>query len=261
MTFKAEYQPLPAVAGASVAVLPWDTAIFGFAVGDFRPGPAETLLQNSAAVGRHLFAWADALGVELIACRVGGDDVAAASAIQALGFRYVETSLCVTRLRRYSEPLPAARISTRAADPADRDALLRIAETAFRHGRYHADARFPQALAHKRYRSWVQNALDRPTPGTRVYTIGQPGQPVGFLHVEVNGAGADLRLGGVDADSNPGFAGYQLYLGVLHAAEGEGVQRIVAQVSATNAAIMNVYSSLQFRFSAPELVFHWHRKG
>jgi RimJ/RimL family protein N-acetyltransferase len=263
MSFKADYQPLSAEHPdyGSVAVLPWDTEIFGFAVGDFRPGPTEALLQNAAAVGRLLSARADAHKIDLISCRVAGDDVAAASAAQSLGFRYVETALRVTRPWRYSEPVEAARVVLRGPEAADREALLRIAETAFRHGRYHADGRFPQALAHKRYRWWLQNALDRPSPGTQVYVIGPAGRPVGFLHVEVNGHEADLRLGGVDPDSNPGFAGYQLYLGVVHALTGRGVKSIVAQVSATNAAIMNVYASLRFRFSAPELVFHWHRNG
>lgn len=263
MSFKADYQPLSAdrPERGTLAVLPWDGAIFTFAVADFRPGPAETLLQDAAAIRNQLSARADASGVNLIACRVGGDDTAAASAVQALGFRFVETSLCVTRIRRYAGTLPPARVATRAPEPADRDALLHIAETAFHHGRYHADGRFPQQLAHKRYRWWLQNALDRPSPGTQVYVIGQAGKPIGFLHVEVTGTDADLRLGGVDPDANPGFAGYQLYLGVLHALEGRGVQRVVAQVSATNVAVLNVYASLGFRFSTPELVFHWHRNG
>jgi RimJ/RimL family protein N-acetyltransferase len=261
MSFKADYQPLAADSRGTVAVLPWDAETFGFAVADFRPGPTEALLRDAAAVGRDLAAWADARKVDLIACRVGGDDTAAAAAVQALGFRFVETSLCVTRLRRYAAALPPARIATRAPDPADRDALLHIAETAFHHGRYHADGRFPQELAHKRYRGWLQNALDRPSPGTQVYVIGPPGRPIGFLHVEVSGTDADLRLGGVDPEANPGFAGYQLYLGVLHALEGRGVHRVVAQVSATNVAVMNVYTSLGFLFSTPELVFHWHRNG
>ncbi len=261
MSFDAEYQPLSPEhpQWGTVAVLPWDADTFGFPVADFRPGTADVLARERQAIHEHLAAWAGELGVELVSCRVAGDDTAAAAALQGIGFYHVETSLCVTRLARHAAPLPAARVHVRAPETADREPLLGIAERAFRHGRYHADGRFRRQLADRRYRRWLENTLDRPTPGTRVYVLGPAGRPLGFLHAELNGTAADLRLGGVDPESNPGFAGYQLYLSVLHALAAEGAARVVAQVSATNAAVLNVYAALGFRFSTPELVFHWHR--
>src|SRR5262249_38061147 len=152
-----------------------------------RPGPVEALSPDRRAVGEHLSRWADEHAADLVSCRVGGDDTAAAALLQEIGFFFVETALCVTRLPRLSGPLPEARVTTRPPPPVDRGPLLAIAEKAFHHGRYHADGRFPQALADRRYRCWLENALDRPTPGTRVHVIGPAGRPVGFLHAEVKG--------------------------------------------------------------------------
>ena len=146
----------------------------------------------------------------------------------------------------------------RRAVPEDSERLLSIAGSAFDTGRYHADARLPRLLADARYRFWLANALTRPGAGTRVFAIGEPGRPIGFFHVEVNGDAADLRLGAVDARANPGVAGYALYSGVLFALAAAGVRRVEARCAATNTAVVNLYAALGFRFSSPEIVMHWH---
>jgi hypothetical protein len=140
----------------------------------------------------------------------------------------------------------------------DWDALERIAGTAFRVGRYHADARFPAAMADLRYRQWVRRALTATDSGDRVYVLGSPGQARGFFHVVVAGELADLRLGAVDTSLDAGIAGFSLYAGTLAALKQIGARQAIAKIQAANTAVMNIYSALGFRFSHPEAVFHWH---
>jgi hypothetical protein len=143
-------------------------------------------------------------------------------------------------------------------EPDDRDDVERIAETAFRFGRYHADPRFPSRLANLRYRRWVHNAFSKPAPESHLYVIGQPGAVSGFFHIVLKDGLADLRLGAVDPAVQSGIAGFNLYVGVLKALKQAGAHRATAKIPAANIAVMNIYASLGFRFSHPEAIFHWH---
>jgi hypothetical protein len=242
-----------------VATLPWDGEIFGFNVGEYRPGPLEALRSTPSLLRARLASWAVEHDVELIACRTEGDDTRLRVAVSDLGFRFVETSLRVTLPRLRAARLPPCRATVRLAEGADHDALEKIAATSFHHGRYHADPWFPRELADRRYLQWLRGALSDPAAGTHVYVVGPRGSAKGFLHVEVEDAVADLRLGAVDPDTNPGTAGFSLYLGTMHALAEMGVRSVVGRVLATNTAVMNLYAALGFHFSDPEVVQHWHR--
>ena len=130
--------------------------------------------------------------------------------------------------------------------------------SAFTLGRYHADPRFPRALADRRYRIWVERALTEPHPGTLVLVIGSEGAPGGFLHAEIDKGVADIRLAAVEA-SAAGIAGPELFRGALHEFASRGATQATARISAANSAVLNIYASLGFRFDEPEIVFHWHR--
>jgi hypothetical protein len=241
-------------------VLPWDQEIFQFPVAEYWPGPLREWGQARSLVRQRLAEWAKEQEVELICSRSKADETALGAALQELGFRYVETSLCAALPHLDRNKLPERRITTRTPEPSEHPALLRIAGSAFRHGRYHADFRFPRTLANRRYEWWLGEALQHPTAGTRVYVVGSSPRPLGFLHVEVAGPTADLRLGAVDPDSETGIAGFHLYLGVLHELAALGVGRVVARISAANVSMVNLYSELGFRFAQPESVLHWHRE-
>lgn len=260
MQFRADYAPLATEAPGwgTVALLPWDAEVFGFPVGDFRPGSAEEIGARWPALCDRLARWATDLQVEIVGCRIPAADAVRSGLLEAGGFRFVEASLQATLSPLSPERLPETRVSVRAAVAEDRSRLLAIAESAFDSGRYHADARLPRALADARYRFWLENALARPGPGTRVFVLGEPGRPAGFFHVEVEAGAADLRLAAVDPAGNAGIAGFALYAGVLRLLAAEGVRRASARLTATNTAVINLYAALGCRFAEPEIVRHWH---
>ena len=243
-----------------VATLPWDGEIFGFNVGEYRPGPLGALVATSSLLRARIASWAAEHEVELISCCTEGDDTLLRVAMSDLGFRFVDTSLRATLPRLEAARLPPCRATVRLVEHADHDALERIAATSFHHGRYHADPSFPRELANRRYLQWLRGALSDPAAGRHVYVVGPRGKAKGFLHAEVKDSVADLRLGAVDPETNPGTAGFSLYLGTMHALAELGVRSVVARVSATNTAVMNLYAALGFRFSGPEVVLHWHRE-
>jgi RimJ/RimL family protein N-acetyltransferase len=260
LQFRAEYVPLDTdmPGWGAVALMPWDAEVFGFPVADFRPGDPGEIGAHRPAFEQRLTRWAGQRQVEIVSCRHSGSDVVLSALLDHCGFRFVEASLRAELAPLLADRLPAARVTVRPAAPEDRGPLLEIAESAFDSGRYHADPRVPRALAGARYRFWLDNALSRPGPGTRVFALGAAGHPKGFFHVEVEAEEADLRLSAVDPAGNPGIAGFALYAGVLQALSAEGVRRVSARLTATNTAVVNLYASFGFRFADPEIVRHWH---
>jgi hypothetical protein len=241
-----------------VAVLPWDAEIFGFSVADYAVGDSRFVSETRPAFQDALVNWATVNQVELISCSVPADDSLWLSLLASLGFIFVTVSLRGTLPRLRASNLPATRTTVRLMKPDDRSDVERIAETAFRFGRYHADPHFPYRLAQLRYQRWVHNAFSTPDPQTRVYVVGQPGRVSGFFHVVLKDGLADLRLGAIDVASQSGIAGFYLYVGALEALKQAGARRATAKISAANVSVMNICAALGFRFSHPEAVFHWH---
>lgn len=241
-----------------MALLPWDAEVFGFPVADFRPGDRGAIGAHRPAFAQRLSQWAGQRQVELVGCRHSPSEVNLSALLDECRFRFVEVSLRADLAPLRANRLPAARIAVRLAAPEDHKALLRIAESAFDSGRYHGDPRVPRALANARYRFWLDNALSRPGPGTRVFALGAAGPAMGFFHVEIEEASADLRLAAVDPAGNAGIAAFSLYSGVLQALACLGVQRVTARLTATNTPVVSLYAALGFRFTEPQVVRHWH---
>jgi len=257
-----EYKPLCAEDPSlgRIAVLPWDRDIFGFAVADYRPPSAAQLGRNIEGAVKAITAWSKDHGAELISASVAAGDGRLMSLMGALGFRFVDYSLTVgANLQR--KALPETRLAVRRVLPDDWDDVERIAASAFDHGRYHADPRFPRAMADLRYRRWMERALRDEDAAVRVYVIGAPRAVRGFFHVELKGGVADLRLGAVDRADETGLAGFYLYTGTLSALKEAGGKKATAKISAGNTAVMNIYAALGFTFSHPEAVLHWHAPG
>jgi hypothetical protein len=260
--FVAEYAPLSSGAPelGSVALLRWDEEVFGFRVGDYAPGDAAALVDRADELARSLEAWAEREGVELVGCRIGTRPAALGALVESAGFRFVEIQLRATLPRLKAPDLRSPRLTIRTAEKSDHAGIAQIAESAFTLGRYHADPRFPRALADRRYRVWIERALADPSPHAWIGVVGPPGDPRGFLQTEVPGMAADIRLAAVRGDV-AGIAGPELFLGALHELARRGVGSVTARISAVNAAVWNIYASLGFRFHEPEIVYHWHRPG
>lgn len=235
-----------------IARLDWDSDIFGFGVADYEP-PAEVPVESDLLADR-LAAWEERNAINLVSCRANATSAALADRLSAAGFRFLELQLRATLPRLRDATLRTPRLTVRTPAPEDHLRLIEIAGTAFEFGRYHADSRFPRALADRRYRLWVEGALADPSEQSRLFVVGPVGEPVGFLHVFVADGVADLRLAGVDRAA--GIAGPELFLGALKQFAAEGVERVTARLSAANTAAVNLYASMFFRFHQPQLVFH-----
>jgi len=242
----------------SIALLPLDGETFGFGSADLRPGTPDAV--GSAELAESLRAWAAARGVGIVACRLpaGPGAPPALPWLEGAGFRFVELQVRATLPRLEPAALPENRLTVRRAAPDDAPRILAMAHTAFAFGRFHADPRFPRALADGRYRAWMERALADSRPETWVGVVGPPGEPAGFAHAELASGAADVRLVAADP-ARPGPIGVELVIAALRHLAARGARRATARLTPANTAALNVYASLGFRFHEPELVLHWHR--
>ena len=240
------------------ALLPWDAQIFGFPVALYRIGdetPNEADLNKLAS---HFGAWMTRHNVSVCGCIFPAGNVFWKSFLPTLGFRFVDFSIEARLPSLSSAKLPPARVALRNSGPADQGVIEALAKSSFAHGRYYADPRFPKELAQRRYKQWVANALVAANGIDRVFVLEEDGTVKGFFHVAIHGHAADLRLAAIDPELQGSGMGFELYISVFHELKKLGVRKLVTSISAANTAVMNIYSTLGFRFACPEMVYHWH---
>lgn len=249
---------------ARAAVVPWDSETFGFPVGQLELTAAAR--RDCGEVSAYdleqaVQEWALPNNVELIAATVAANDHAAVCLLQQAGLRYVDQTLDLCYAGAGFEratAVPAARVDEAA--PTDRQALRALAASAFRHGRFHADARFPDRLADLRYADWVTRALDTASP-QRVLVVRDGDDLTGFAVVEPRGAEGYEHLMAVAPQLRGGPLGPALHKAALQYLVAAGARRVRSKISAGNDAVLNLHASFGARFERPEAVLHWHIPG
>lgn len=241
-----------------LAVLPWDSEIFGFPVADYRVAEVAAFSHEATAIARALQNWAAENEVELIGCSVSALEKQWRAVLPRVGFLYVDSTFTYTITRptgaKFPRPLPAPWLATREHQPL----IEAIAERAFNVGRYHADPFFPVELANRRYRRWLANTFDELSDASRIYVIGEPDAPTGFTTAKIEGAFARLPFGATDPSVHGTPAGYALFLGLVDDLRRAGVRRVQSKLSAGNTPMINLAAFGGARFSDPQLVYHWH---
>src|ERR1035438_7813725 len=143
----------------SVGLLPWDERIFGFPVGEYRCGDCSRVAAHAGMMRDALDRWARGHQVEICVTSVPAARCDWIALLPGLGFHFVDFTLCMTLTGLQVSRLPESRVTLRPARLADAPAAAAIAGRAFQFGRYYADARFPKALAGRRFHQWIENAI------------------------------------------------------------------------------------------------------
>ncbi len=242
-------------------LLPWDSETFGFPVATYEIGAEQLDSEQQRQFTDSFQSWTQRNGVQLCSCTVAADHRFWKTFLSANGFQFVDLSLRAIRNDLKSAALIRPRVQLRPAVPADWEAIEEIAAGSFQHGRYHADTLVPKAAADLRYRHWMGRALSGDQAIDRVYVVEQDGSVGGFYHFTVEGKSSDLRLAAISSKLHSTGLGFELYLAVLHLIASLGIRRATTTISAANTAILNVFARLEFRFSKPQAIYHWHAQN
>jgi L-amino acid N-acyltransferase YncA len=174
------------------------------------------------------------------------DPLAPKKILHDYGFYYCDTLVepCCTPERFIPFEDAAAHIS-RSTDISD---LIALFHGAFAHGRFHRDFNIPRERADLRYDNWLR---DLHASGN-VLGLMYRSELAGFFGLARN----KVVLNAVSGKYRQrGIAKY-LWSAACKEMFSQGHSEIVSSISASNMPVLNLYSSLGFRFRNPLDVYH-----
>ena len=236
------------------ALVPWDSAIFGFPVAQVR----RLDLAGRAAPGP-LFAsfeaWCTERGVRLAACRLDHAALPESMALEEHGFRFIEL-VYEPRFDAFDDlAAPRRTIAVAEAGETDLESIEAIAFAAFDTGRFLLDRRLPPELSRRRYATWVRNSFG--STDQVVLKAEIEGDIVGFFIVERR---ADDSVYWHLTAIAPGWqgkgVGSALWTTMLQRHRSEGAASVRTTISGHNLPALNLYARLGFTFDAAQMTFH-----
>jgi GNAT superfamily N-acetyltransferase len=196
------------------------------------------------------------------------EEVGQVSALAAEGFHVVDVNLTF-RLDREPQPRGVARdfrveswsLAEAAQRPTEqREEVLAVAERSFRYSRFHLDPLFPNAIANRVKRAWVENYFSEKR-GHRLFVALHGGVAVGFLAALVSeretASTAIIELIAVA----PGHQGRQIGEGLVLAFHQHYRTRCAGLEVGTQAANIHstrLYERLGFSLIRSQYVLHAH---
>lgn len=188
------------------------------------------------------------------------------AALQQAGFQVVEVNITLDRKpvveASHARPFTAiSGVEVRNANDKDWPALLEIAERAFVYSRFHLDPKFPNHLADRIKRDWIQS-YSIGKRGERTLVVLVDGTPAGFiaqLHLREDGKHIKvIDLMAVDARFQGRGLGRVLMDEFIRVnAKDCDLLRVGTQVA--NVPSLSLYTGSGFRISHSNYVLHAHR--
>jgi RimJ/RimL family protein N-acetyltransferase len=241
-------------ASLDITLVPWDSEVFGFAVAQVEQldlGRAETL----SALAPELDRWCDDHDVGLISCRLDHLRLRESAALEALGFRFIET-VYHPRLATLEDAVsPRQMVHVSEASKGDLPAIEAIASLAFTTGRFLLDGRLDPALSDRRYANWVRTSFAN--DGHTVLKAEVGGDLVGFFIVERRSdGGVYWHLTAMAPAWQGQGLGLSVWQTMLLRHRTEGATSVETTISGHNLPAINLYAQLGFAFASAQMTFH-----
>ena len=209
---------------------PWDKKVFGINTFEVLDYSEDTLSKTT--------------GAGLYTLKL--DPLANKSLAQQFGVYYCDTLIIPEckpeQLQVFQDESLTIDLETDVKD------ILSICDGAFSYGRFHRDFNLSKKSADARYNQWL---LDIHSKGS-IFSLRYKSNLSGFIAVYQN----ELQLHAInEAYRGKGYAKFW-WSQVCQYLYTQGKQTIKSSVSASNLAVVNLYSSLGFRFVSALDVFH-----
>jgi len=201
--------------------------------------------------------------VDFLDCRIAADDVYAAHALEAAGFRYVGTEAYLGQELRRDEPVdPPAGIEIAECSHSDRKQILEIVEATHVHNRFTCDPLFGAEPARSLYRKLVDNCFNHPQFTTLVARY--RGAVQGFIISKTNETfcqmvgkkTGSLDFIGVRPDNRNRGLGACLNRASLQRMARQGVRYVGVRTLANNYPALRITFKTGFAVTSTSLHFH-----
>jgi GNAT superfamily N-acetyltransferase len=210
---------------------PWDDSVFGIPAYEITDLSPEALREATRESGHYT---------------VRVDPLASKLALHEHGFYYCDT--LIEPHCRAEHFLPFDDPAVGVSKEVSLDGLMSICHGAFVYGRFHRDFAISQGQADKRYENWLAQLHD----ARKVYGLLYREELAGFIAADGN----RLVLHAVATSlRGKGLAKF-LWSPVCRDLFDQGCIELTSSVSATNLAVINLYTSLGFRFRNAVDVYH-----
>lgn len=214
-----------------VRFVPWDSLTFGIHSYEVLEYSAEAL-QQCLDNGGHYSLKVDPLADKKL--------------LFEYGFYYCDTLLepfCTENNLRIYE-----HTDTTISKLFDKNDLIEICNGVFEYGRYHRDFNLPKLCSNIRYNKWLEQLIDE----NNVYGLYWQGELAGFIGHQSN----KLVLHALcEKFRGQGLSKYWWSL-VCQELFANGNETLQSSISATNLAVLNLYSSLGFSFKNAKDIYH-----
>lgn len=239
--------------------VPWDSILFGFPVLQInrieKRGPgADT---DFAAFE----AFRDRLQSGLVSCRLSHECLKESMLLESHDFRFIEMIYHPEIDDLQTEDLgtpPGLRVSR--AESLDLPFVQKIAGNAFHNERFHMDPRINSNVGDQRYQNWVKSSFNHLSQ--QLFCVRDEQQVLAFFVTEMLADGTCYwHLNAVVPDAQGKGYGLLAWRAMMHQARDTGAKRIRTCIAARNHRVLNLYCRLGFRFSRPEMTFHWIKES
>jgi RimJ/RimL family protein N-acetyltransferase len=237
----------------------WDSVALGFPVAQINS--IEVKQPEHAPEGfRQFKEWALRGEFQLISCRLPCERLVESMMLEDNGFRYIETVLHpVCRELALFRDTEEAELTICPAEANDLPEIRRIAEYAFTNERHYVDPRLDRRGSGARFSRWAANALSHPTQ--RLLKVIKGTTLIAFFVTEPRtDGGVYWHLTAVNPTYQGAGYGRRAWTAMLNRHFQEGAAKVSTTIAARNIRVLNLYSSLNFRFLPPEATFHWVRR-
>jgi RimJ/RimL family protein N-acetyltransferase len=203
-------------------------------------------------------------GALFVQCRAPRDSRSLFKVLRRSRFIPVEHTLVpVLRLGKKcfracgSRPMPPGFKVVRASKKNEDffRAARRIAAHSFRTDRFHRDRHCPRRIADRRFVHWVREL--RSDPAAEFYAIRFGGKTVSFFvfrkgYLVLNATSREFAGKGLGAF---------FYREFLEKIQGKGLRSVYTRISTANIPALRIYRQLGFRFTRPEVTWHYWTGG
>ena len=247
-------------------LLPWDSQVLGFPSGSvgglWAEGCYGEQRHRLETVLNACIADAEDHGVRFLSVRLSEDAIAALHAVEAVGFRIIESFLTLGRKTDDEIPVngePDCHI--RLAQPEEMETVAAIAHRAFESFRLRVDPQIPESRARHSRREWVRNGFKGRAEA--IYAAESENRLVGFALLRSK-TGTE-KIGEIELIAvDPAFHGR----GIGKALVAEAIRHYQGKTSeihvgtqAKNLRAVGLYTRMGFSVVRSELSFHRHSEA